>query len=149
MESARLSRPWRFRRRTMNFDFSMPVVLLITCTCCLFPQPILAYTHPSSIYATRAPSENDLAAILSQELNRTHSHAHPPAFSSKSTLIPISLHLCFCLRNSVFLLIICALIPYSCLNPLLLRSMCTLTGSFLLAVSYICLVHSCQAMRSL
>ena len=26
--------------------------------------------------------------------------------------------------------------------------MCTVTGSFLLAVSYICLVHSCQAMRS-
>jgi hypothetical protein len=67
----------------MIFEFFFTlVVLLITCTV-VCPLQLIAYTHPPSIYATRAPLRTTLLPSYPRNLTRTHSQVHPAAVSSK------------------------------------------------------------------
>jgi len=65
------------------------VVLLTTCTVVFVPSVHHIHLIHPSIYDTRAPSTLDLAAILFQDLNLTHSQFFPPAhLHTNSTFIP-------------------------------------------------------------
>lgn len=121
MGNAHLSRPCRFRPRTMIFDFSMLmlVVLLITCTVVCPSSPSHTFIH--HLFILRAlPLRTTLLPSYSRNIHHTHSQAHPAAFSSSRH----SFQFCLVLAP-VFVIAFCSLFcshPYSCPNP---RSRCT------------------------
>jgi len=122
--NANLFRLCRSRLRTMPFDFHA-CCFIDHLHCCFYPFRPSHTPHPS-IYLCYARSLYiDLAAILPQEFNRTHSQFFPPAhLHTNRRSFLVSLHLCSCSRNFVF----CSLFRlhvYVCPNPSHLRLRCT------------------------
>jgi hypothetical protein len=135
VETAHLCPQCRFRLRTMTFNFSS-CCFIDHLHCCFVPlTPSHTLTHPSSIYANRAHCEPPCCHLIPGIYTaRTHTsiqpHIHPRRRSFQFRFISAHSVLFFACSHS-----------YSCPNPPIFHSRCTLAGRFLLAVSYICLVH--------